>query len=44
MDFEKYTERAKEGADRLRQILSAMSEASRIEQLIESAEPKNKMD
>ena len=33
-----YTERAKEGTNRLRKILSAMSEASRTEELIESAE------
>lgn len=35
-----YTARAKEGVERLRTILSAMSEASRTEQLIESAEPE----
>lgn len=36
-----YTARAKEGVDRLRKILSAMSEASRTEELIENAEPEN---
>jgi len=36
-----YTARAKEGVERLRKILSAMSEASRTEQLIENAEPEN---
>ncbi len=35
-----YTARAKEGVERLRTILSAMSEASRTEQLIENAEPE----
>jgi dedicated sortase system histidine kinase len=35
-----YTARAREGADRLRSILTAMSEASRTEQLIENAEPE----
>ena len=33
-----YTARAKDGADRLRRILSAMSEASRVEQSIRSAQ------
>jgi dedicated sortase system histidine kinase len=33
-----YTERAREGTERLQKILNAMSEASRTEQLIESAE------
>ena len=33
-----YTARAKGGADRLRRILSAMSEASRVEELMEHAE------
>ncbi len=33
-----YTARAREGADRLRRILSAMSEASRVEELMEHAE------
>ena len=33
-----YTARAKDGADRLRRILSAMSEASRVEELMEHAE------
>jgi dedicated sortase system histidine kinase len=36
-----YTERAKEGVERLRKIFSAMSEASRTEELIENAEPEN---
>lgn len=36
-----YTGRAKEGVERLRTILSAMSEASRTEELIENAEPEN---
>ena len=36
-----YTARATEGVDRLRKILSAMSEASRTEELIENAEPEN---
>ncbi len=35
-----YTERAREGADRLRRILSAMSEASRVEELMSNAEPE----
>jgi len=35
-----YTARAREGADRLRSILTAMSEASRTEQLIQNAEPE----
>ena len=35
-----YTARAKDGAGRLRKILSAMSEASRVEELIENAEPE----
>ncbi len=34
-----YTQRAKDGADRLRRILAAMSEASRVEELIAHAEP-----
>ena len=33
-----YTSRAKGGADRLRQILAAMSEASRVEELMKNAE------
>ena len=33
-----YTARAKDGADRLRRILSAMSEARRVEELMEHAE------
>jgi len=35
-----YAERAREGADRLRRILSAMSEASRVEELMSHAEPE----
>jgi two-component system sensor histidine kinase ChvG len=35
-----YTARAKDGADRLRKILAAMSEASRVEELMKSAEPE----
>ncbi|HKJ20229.1 MAG TPA: ATP-binding protein [Woeseiaceae bacterium] len=35
-----YTARAREGADRLRRILSAMSEASRVEELMKNAEPE----
>ncbi len=35
-----YTARAKDGADRLRRILAAMSEASRVEELIKNAEPE----
>ena len=35
-----YTERAREGADRLRHILRAMSEASRVEVLMAHAEPE----
>ena len=35
-----YTARAKDGADRLRRILSAMSEASRVEELMQNAEPE----
>jgi dedicated sortase system histidine kinase len=36
-----YTARAREGADRLRHILSAMSEASRVEELMAHAEPES---
>ncbi len=36
-----YTARAREGADRLRNILSAMSEASRVEELMANVEPEN---
>jgi signal transduction histidine kinase len=36
-----YTARAQEGADRLRRILSAMSEASRVEELMEHADPES---
>lgn len=35
-----YTARAREGADRLRNILNAMSEASRVEELMKNAEPE----
>ncbi len=35
-----YVARARGGADRLRRILSAMSEASRVEELMENAEPE----
>jgi dedicated sortase system histidine kinase len=35
-----YTARAHEGADRLRNILNAMSEASRVEELMKNAEPE----
>jgi two-component system sensor histidine kinase ChvG len=36
-----YTTRALEGADRLRRILTAMSEASRVEELMAHAEPES---
>ena len=36
-----YTTRARDGADRLRRILSAMSEASRVEELMANAEPES---
>ena len=36
-----YTARAREGADRLRRILAAMSEASRVEELMEHADPES---
>ena len=35
-----YTARAREGADRLRNILNAMSVASRVEELMKNAEPE----
>jgi len=35
-----YTARARDGADRLRRILTAMSEASRVEELMQYAEPE----
>ncbi|NCF73026.1 MAG: hypothetical protein GWP67_05925 [Gammaproteobacteria bacterium] len=35
-----YTARAREGTDRLRRILTAMSEASRVEELMQHAEPE----
>ena len=35
-----YAARAREGADRLRRILTAMSEASRVEELMANAEPE----
>jgi len=40
-DAKEYTERAREGTARLQRILSAMSEASRTEELIENAELEN---
>ena len=36
-----YAARARDGADRLRQILTAMSEASRVEELMQHVEPEN---
>jgi len=36
-----YAARAKDGAERLRRILTAMSEASRVEELMRHAEPEN---
>lgn len=39
-DALKYTARAREGTERLRKILNAMSEANRTEELIENAEPE----
>jgi signal transduction histidine kinase len=36
-----YTLRAREGADRLRRILGAMSEASRVEELMANVEPES---
>ncbi len=36
-----YTARAKDGADRLRRILAAMSEANRVEELMKHAEPES---
>jgi len=35
-----YTARAREGVDRLRRILTAMSEASRVEELMQHADPE----
>ncbi len=35
-----YTTRAREGADRLRHILNAMSEANRVEELMDNIEPE----
>ncbi len=35
-----YTARAREGADRLRRILTAMSEASRVEELMQHGDPE----
>ena len=35
-----YASRARDGADRLRRILTAMSEASRVEELMKNAEPE----
>jgi dedicated sortase system histidine kinase len=37
----RYTTRAREGTDRLRRILTAMSEASRVEELMAHAEPES---
>ncbi len=36
-----YAARARDGADRLRRILTAMSEASRVEELMQHAEPES---
>lgn len=36
-----YAARAKDGANRLRRILAAMSEASRVEELMQNAEPED---
>ena len=36
-----YASRARDGADRLRRILAAMSEASRVEELMQHAEPES---
>ena len=36
-----YAARARDGADRLRQILTAMSEASRVEELMQHVEPES---
>lgn len=36
-----YAARARDGADRLRRILTAMSEASRVEELMEHADPES---
>ena len=36
-----YTERARDGAERLRRILSAMSEARRVEELMSNVEPES---
>jgi len=36
-----YAARARDGADRLRRILTAMSEANRVEELMQHAEPEN---
>ncbi|MDH3578907.1 MAG: ATP-binding protein [Gammaproteobacteria bacterium] len=36
-----YTARARDGADRLRRILSAMSEANRVEELMANVEPES---
>lgn len=40
-DAAAYAARAKDGAARLRQILAAMSEASRVEELMQNAEPED---
>jgi len=39
-ESENYTARAKDGAERLQNILNAMSEASRVEELMQHAEPE----
>jgi len=39
-DARQYTARARDGAARLQKILSAMSEASRVEELMQNAEPE----
>ncbi len=40
-DAKTYTERAKEGSDRLQKILNAMSEANRTEELMTNTEPED---
>ena len=39
-DARKYTARARDGAARLKKILAAMSEANRVEELMQNAEPE----
>ena len=36
----RYTERARDGAERLRRVLNAMSEANRVEELVSNIEPE----